>query len=294
MRILLTGSVGFIGSAFRDLALQQGHTVGALVRPESRSKLPSHPGTVPVIGSLADPDWDSIHRFAPELCVHAAWITTPGAYLNSPENQKLLDWSQTFLGKLIEQGVRKIVALGSCAEYFEPLASEGTQSASSGPPLEYVRCKRALHQWLEMQTQDQGVECSWGRVFYPYGPQEPEQKLCTALIRTIQRGETIELKTPHSIKDYIYVNDLASAILALAENPSGGEFDLGTGHGVAIQTVGSTIATLLDAPFSLQAPPEEEATDVTVADAGRLRESGWQPKVSLTAGLKRLISEIAP
>ncbi|MEI9864251.1 MAG: NAD-dependent epimerase/dehydratase family protein [Limisphaerales bacterium] len=53
-----------------------------------------------------------------------------------------------------------------------------------------------------------GWQFCWGRVFYPYGVGEHPARLCSSLIQKLQRGEKLVLKTPHSRKDYIYIEDL--------------------------------------------------------------------------------------
>src|SRR6266404_6202594 len=118
MRILLTGATGFIGSAFIRLALTRGHRIAGLVTPSSSIPDQPPPGKelVWLRGSLDQAPWDAISAFAPEVCVHTAWITTPGIYLESPENEFFRDASLRFLTRFREFGSH-IVGLGTCVEY---------------------------------------------------------------------------------------------------------------------------------------------------------------------------------
>src|SRR5215468_7819115 len=99
MKILLTGPSGFVGSAFARLALERRHEVAGLLIPSEPipQHVPQRPGLAWLRGTLEEAPWEAIERFAPEVCVHAAWITTPGIYLESPENERFRDSSIQFL-----------------------------------------------------------------------------------------------------------------------------------------------------------------------------------------------------
>lgn len=57
MRLLLTGSTGYIGSAVLDELLRSGHEVVAVVRSEASAEAAAARGAHPVVGELADATW---------------------------------------------------------------------------------------------------------------------------------------------------------------------------------------------------------------------------------------------
>jgi nucleoside-diphosphate-sugar epimerase len=293
MRILLTGATGFIGSAFLKLALRRHHRVGALVRPESggRTRIPDHEGLCCFAGSLAEAPWGQIEGFRPEVCVHAAWVTEPKAYLESSENQRYLDWSSDFLGQACQRGVRRVIALGTCSEYQigrEILSEDKTPVA---PVSTYARCKNELRQALETSAIQHHFSLCWARVFYPYGVGEHAERLCSSIITRLARGERVALQTPASTKDYIYIEDLAAALLTVVEKEFAGTINLGTGVGVTVQQIAETIAKMLDRQGLLELPVETAVDPLgfVVGDATKLRSLGWQQRVKLQAGLARMI-----
>jgi nucleoside-diphosphate-sugar epimerase len=145
MRILVTGATGYIGSAFVRLALKHGHQVAALVRQQAVALQVSNSSNLLVLeGTLAEPPWKRIGEFKPEVCVHAAWITTPGIYLESPENYRWLKESLEFFSRLTEFGVNHWFSLGTCIEYQispERLSEARTPIA---PATTYARCKTGV------------------------------------------------------------------------------------------------------------------------------------------------------
>jgi len=288
-RILLTGATGFIGSAVLRLAVAGGHEVAALVRPGG--EVPA--GAARLTGSMADPPWEAVEAFAPDTLIHCAWIATPGLYLESPENEDHARWSLALAQGLARRGLRRLVVLGTCIEYRLPGADHLHETESPlGPGTPYARAKDQLRRRLEeLSTRHPGLRLAWGRVFYPYGEGEHPARLCSSLIRTLRRGEEVVLKTPDSTKDYIHIDDLAAAILRVSEMGFVGPVNLGTGAGVTIRAIAEAISDRLGRRdrIRIQEPPAADPFPRVVADAGRLRGLGWEPKVALESGLLRLI-----
>lgn len=293
MKILLTGATGFIGSAFTRLAVSKGHEVGGLIIPSEKIPpgLQNARGVTWLRGTLDQAPWSDITAFQAHVCVHTAWITTPGVYLESPENERFRDVSLSFLHKVSEIGTRNIIGLGTCIEYQitdQPLDEEGTPVL---PTTTYARCKNELRLALEEDARAGRMHFCWGRVFYPYGPGEHPSRLCSSIIQKLGRGERIFLKTPASMKDYIYIDDLAAAVLALVEKKASGSVNLGTGAGTSVRELARGLGRLLGKEDLVQeaSPPEPDPFPYVVANAAKLRALGWQPVVAIETGLKRLV-----
>jgi nucleoside-diphosphate-sugar epimerase len=297
MRILLTGATGFIGSAFLRQALDHGHDVAALVRTERRNcgGLPAHPRLARINGSLEQADWKSIDDWQPECLLHAAWIAEPGVYLDSPLNPKYTADSLGFIRHAVRAGVKHCVALGTCIEYLpsgEPLR-EDASPLDSKPSSPYVRAKLELHRELETASRRGGWQLAWARIFYPYGPGEHPQRLCSQLVRRLRAGCEVVLKTPASVKDYIYIDDVAAALLVLCEARAAGSHNVGTGTGHAIRDVAGILEKLTGRPELIREEPAgEDPFPHVVADAAKLKALGWRQQVPLEAGLKRLVDSI--
>jgi dTDP-6-deoxy-L-talose 4-dehydrogenase (NAD+) len=284
MRILLTGATGFIGSAFLQLALASGHEVGALVRAERIPMLSARAGMTVLDGTLQDPPWEEIRGFGADVCLHTSWVTEPGVYLESPANYAFLDWSQQFLTRLFDLGLRRVVALGTCIEH----------RISQPPVSAYVRSKDQLRRVIQTEAARRNVEAGWCRIFYPYGVGEDPARLCSSLIRKLAQGEKVTLQTPESTKDYIYIDDLAMGLLTILDHHLVGESDLGSGTEVTVRTIAETIAEIMERPgaIGIATPPVPDPFSHLIADTARLRAAGWQPRTSLREGLARLVHQL--
>lgn len=242
-------------------------------------------------GTVAEPPWRAIEKFAPEACVHAAWIATPGVYLEASENHDWFNWSESFLVRLAQLGVRHLSVLGTCIEYQitgRPLSEELTPLL---PTSTYAQAKCELRRRLGEGALPKGTTLAWARVFYPYGEGEHSARLASSLIVKLRRGEPVTLKTPHSTKDYIHVDDVASALMVVVGQRFAGTVNVGTGVGVTVETIAREIGQIMGRPDLITVPdnPPIDPLDYVVADVKRLRSLGWRPQVPLAAGLRRLV-----
>lgn len=293
MKILLTGPTGFIGSTFARLAISRGHHVAGLIIPAETppADMPAGGGLTWMRGTLDEAPWPEIAGFGPEVCVHTAWITTPGVYLDSPDNLKFRDSSLAFLRRLADMDTRHIVGLGTCIEYriAHQLLSES--SSLIEPTTTYARCKNELRLALEAEALQRQFDLCWARVFYPYGPREHPSRLCSSIIRKLAANEIITLRTPDSTKDYIFIDDLGAALLTVVEARFTGAINLGTGIGVSVRTIAQALARLMQKPGLVRdaEAPEIDPLGYVVADARRLKALGWKPEYGMEQGLRRLL-----
>ena len=110
----------------------------------------------------------------------------------------------------------------------------------------------------------------------------------------MHQGERASLGTPQSVKDYIYIDDVAEALVTLVENRAKGIFNLGSGEETTVMEMAQILARKLSAPVpvakdSTNPPP---APDYVVADVSRLKALGWRNRVDPEEGLARLIASI--
>lgn len=298
MRMLVTGAGGFLGSAFTRRALERGHTVAGLLLPQEPPPggLPAGADALWLRGTLAEPPWAEIRRARPEVCVHFAWIATPGVYLESPANEDFLRWSLAFARRVCDLGAEHVVGVGTCIEYRMTGRALSEDNTPVEPTTRYARCKNALREALAAEAAARGWRFCWGRVFYPYGVGEHPARLCSTIARQLSRGEKVVLKTPDSTKDYIYVDDLAEAILLTVERRHAGVINWGTGEGVTVKQLADTLAGLLGRPELIEVARERKPDpfDFVVADATKLRALGWRPAHTLAEGLRKLIQEVCP
>ena len=284
MRVLITGATGFVGRWAVAGCLDRGHDVGTLVLPADPATLPAE---VQVFrGSLERPPWDTIDSFAPEACIHTAWVTTPGEYMTSPLNESFATWSESLFSHLFERSLRRVVGVGSCIEYL----SEDSEQAQAP----YVQYKKRLRAFLEREAAGHGLEWTWARVFFPFGEGEPLGKLSRSIVETLLRGEPFSIRCPNAVRDYIAVQDAGWGLAMLVDSTVTGDIDIGLERAVTVKEVALSIAEVLgvDPETGFEWGNEPDSLQLPLADPARMREAGWTPKISMHEGMRRLVQSL--
>ncbi len=151
------------------------------------------------------------------------------------------------------------VVLGTCIEYAMQGEILSETTSRIDPTTVYARCKNDLRIKLENWLTLEKSSLCWARVFYPYGIGEHPARLCSSLIKKILAGQPTILKTPNSVKDYVYLDDLADAILAVVENRTSGSINIGTGIGIRVGSIAQIIAKTLKRPDMVRISSDKSA-----------------------------------
>lgn len=285
-RVLITGASGFIGRNAPALLLAKGYEVHTISRND-----PSISGTTWHQADLLDHSAVStiVAEVKPTHLLHFAWIATPGVYQESPENEEWLKASVHLFEECIKAGATRIVASGSCFEYdWSQGACDEWKTPLNASTLygrKKAECGTALGQM--------DVSSAWGRIFYLFGPHEPEKKLIASVVRSLVLNEDVKLTHGRQIRDFLYVEDVASAFVALLESDVEGPVNIASGHPMTIGDLVTMAAAKLDRTQLLQfgakeAPPNEPPS--ITAEVGRLaKEVGWTEQFGIERGLEKTI-----
>lgn len=274
MKVLLTGATGWIGSRVARLLIQKGHQVHCTIRPGSdRRRLD------PVIKLLHVHEGDiDLVPIEPDCTIHLAWYTVPGKYLDAPENNECLEASIRLLGKLTSRAV----FVGTCFEYDTQL---GRLSEDSGtrPLTLYSMCKDALRHVVCRRPNS-----AWLRFFYQYGPSEDPRRQIPSVIKNLLQGMEVKLSPGDQRKDFLHVDDVASAVVAVAESKLEGPVNIGSGLAVPQRMMLSILgdyAHRLDLLKFGEIPYYLNEPMVIEAETSKLRSTGWAPQWHLESGL---------
>jgi nucleoside-diphosphate-sugar epimerase len=296
LRILLTGATGFIGSHVARELVRGEYEVHALIRPGSDT------GRIAdVLGSLRAAPCDlfshadvarQVEEIRPDLCIHLAWCAEPGTYLESPKNLDFLASTLHLAEKAAASGARRFVSIGTCFEYDADygLVAETTPTS---PSSLYAASKLATYLTLDQLGKLRGMEVVWPRIFHLYGPGENEKRLVPYLVSSLLRDQEARLTAGNHVRDYLHVEDVASAIRAVAESGITGPVNVGSGRPVAVREVANLVGDLLERRHLISCDFQGGAAGPAILCANNrllLKRTNWSPKYQdLRHGLESAI-----
>jgi len=286
-RVLVTGASGFIGRHTLRGLRARGFEVHAVARAGSVQEAE---GCSWHRADLLDPGQRGalLDETAPSHLLHLAWYAVPGKFWSARENQ---DWhraSQDLLARFRARGGHRFVGAGTCAEYDWTKEGVRHESEVANPATEYGRTKSAFRQDVE----DSGGSQAWGRVFFPFGPHEPLQRLIPTIINSLLATRPVPLSHGNQVRDFLFVEDLGDAFAALLDSPAQGPVNLASGNGHRIREIAEFIQVRLggELEFGARTASIPEPGSL-VASVERLnREIGWHPGTDLFQGLELTIA----
>lgn len=293
MKVLITGPSGFIGRACLREILRYDYEIHAV----SRS---------PIIGidkvtwhtrDLRDPAQavSIINELKPSLLLHGAWIATPGVYASSPENVAWVQSSSAMAVAFGEQGGKRFVGIGSSAEYDPSEAACVEDETPIHPATIYGKCKAATWFSIQAAAQHFGFSAAWARLFLPYGPGDPPQRLIPSVVRSLITGVPVQATDGLQKRDFIYSEDAAELLVRLLFSDKAGAFNIGTGTASTVRSVVEYLAGRCQrAQLVHFGALQRQQLDplVLVADMTKVqRELGWTSSTNIQAGLDRVLEQ---
>lgn len=299
MRIFLTGATGFVGShTLRRLTASGLHDVAILARPRSDfSRIASLMPRVRVITSeLSRPDnlGPKLERFRPDAIVHLAWQGVLNSARNDADQAMNIEQALNLVRIAHAAGAKNWIGLGSQAEYG-PCENRIDESTPTRPTTLYGAAKLTAGRQAQSLCESLGIRFAWLRLFSSYGPQDDPSWLIPYVALKLLRGERPTTTAGEQRWDYIYVEDVAAAIVATTEaSEARGTFNLGSGTTATIRSIIERIRDAVDPQADIGFGEVAYRPDQVMhleADITRLRTAtGWMPRMPLADGLQETVT----
>lgn len=303
MKILVTGGAGFIGSHIVKQLFESGHEVVVYddfsnsEKPLAISLQQSADSLTFIEGNVKNSKLLTEALSGVNSVIHMASFISVEESVKNP--LKYIDNNVLGTASLLEamrgSGVKKIVFSSSATVYGEPKSLPIQEDAPLSAANPYAACKIAMEALCESFYKTDGFDVTILRYFNPYGPgenHEPETHAIPNFIKAGLKKEAVPLYWKGGqARDFIYVEDLAAAHLAVLNLTGYNVFNVGTESGTKIIDVINILSDILGYTLEINDLGERKG-DVMAnyASSAKLKTAtGWEAKVSLEDGLRKTV-----
>lgn len=319
MKILITGGAGFIGSAVVRQAIAQGHSVvnvdaltyaACLENVASVGNSPRYAFEKADIRDraaldriLAAHDPDAVMHLAAESHVDRS-IDGPGTFIETNINGTftLLEAARSFWTRKGRPDDFRFHHI-STDEVFGSLGAEGkfTEDTPYDPRSPYSASKAASDHLVRAWHETYGLPVVLTNCSNNYGPFHfPEKLIPVVILNALARTAIPVYGTGANVRDWLFVEDHADALLLVLEKGRvGRSYNIGGENEARNIDLVRMICRLMDEMRPEGAPHDRLISFVAdrpghdlryAIDPSRMREElGWRPSVTLEEGLRRTV-----
>jgi nucleoside-diphosphate-sugar epimerase len=308
-KVLVIGGLGFIGVNLTQKLVERGARVAALT--PDRSKHAGDAATLERTG-VEIVEGDVRDQLLMEKCVAGRQLVInlsgqSGAVRSMEDPWTDLDVN--LRGNLVLlEALRarnrdaKVVFAGSRLQYGHVDHLPATEDAPQAALCLHAVHKQTVEQYLELYGRLFGIRSSVARITNPYGPGQPASRTAYGVINRMihlaiaDRALTI-YGDGHQLRDYVHVDDVVAALLAISESPvaDGRAYNVGSGTGTKMVDLAEQVIAIAGGGriehVAWPALAQQVETGDFIADISRIaRELDWQPLIALRDGLEQTVA----
>ena len=307
-RVLVTGAAGFIGSHVSEALVARGATVVGIdnfdpilyPRADKERNIAGLRAGVRFEFVEGDVARDPLPLDGCTAVIHLAAkagvrpsLHDPGAYAdtNVTATARVFDAAR-------RAGVRRVVFGSSSSVYGDTTPPPFAEDAPAVEPVSpYAASKRAGELLAHACAPLYGLRIACLRFFTVYGPrQRPDLAIHTITALALRGAPVRMFGDGSSARDYTYISDVVSGVLAALEWTGRGEagarlFNIGGGAPLRLDRLIALIGEAVGRPITVERHPDQPGdVRLTSADLRRAqRELGYQPQVAVAEGLEHFV-----
>lgn len=302
MNILITGGLGFIGSNIAKKYVSLGHNVTILTRTKHKiGNINPFSEKVKIIVKDIKDISDEVSNM--DVIFHTASTVDNYNIFSDP----YLDANTNIIGTLAlleacksHNPKAKIVYLSTFFVNGNPPSLPATAEMKPNPLGLYGATKLCAEHICNVYRSVYNLNISIARLSNIFGDNEQNNNNKKAafnkMINDLLRKNTINLYDNGKVKrDYIYVDDVVSALQLIAEVGTEEIYFIGRGESISLRELVDIVLEETGSPESLVnvvAPPvfhNQVGINDFYCDISPLKKLGWEPKVSIRDGIKKVI-----
>ncbi|MBM7023991.1 NAD(P)-dependent oxidoreductase [Treponema sp. Marseille-Q4523] len=296
-KIVISGATGILGSALIRCAKKQGLEIVCIVRKDSeRAKALIASNSVDILqADLKDYNTLSPVITNSDVFIHLAWEKTFGTARDDVDAQvRNIQYTLDAARLAQRMGCKVFIGAGSQAEYG-PVQCPLTDKTPVCPQSGYGMAKYTAGRLSALLCGQLGIRHNWLRILSLYGPNDAPYTLISYVIHELKNGRSPELTKCEQVWDYLYADDAAQAILAVAQKGIHGKtYPLGSGTARKLSEYIKVIRDYVNPDIAIHFGVKDYYPHQPMylqADITELtKDTGWKPEISFLEGLENIVA----
>ncbi len=305
--ILVTGADGFIGSHLTQMLVGKGGKIRALSYYNSFNNwgwlesLPSLSSIEVMTGDVRDPHYCMQILRGVDIVFHlAALIAIPYSYV-SPDSYADTNIKGTLniCQAALQNDCNRVIHTSTSEVYGTARYVPIDEDHPLQPQSPYSASKIGADAMANSFHNSFGLPLTVARPFNTYGPRQSARAIIPTIITQIASGKKrIELGDLTPTRDFTYVEDTCSGLIALAEceEALGETVNIGSNCEISIEALLSLIKDIMDSDVGVytnehRLRPEKSEVYRLWCDNTKIRRlTGFVPKYTIRDGLEKTVS----
>jgi UDP-glucose 4-epimerase len=304
MKFLITGAAGFLGSALANQLSREGHQVRGLddlSAGDPKSLSPnihftrSDVNDRPKLWTLLQ-EVDCVYHLAARVSVQES-VLYPREY-----NAVNVGGTVSLMEAMRDVGVRRVVLVSSGAIYGDQGEQPLRECMPPNPRSPYAVSKLAAEYYVNTIGDLWKIDTVSLRVFNAYGPGQhlpPSHPPVVPffLRQAIHNGTIVVHSDGNQTRDYVYVDDVVSALVAAATAPNldGSVINIGSGRETSVRDLVKAVFEVTGAKAEVIYNPKTSAGVSRMCADLKLaaQKLNYKPSISLEDGLRLILQRDA-
>jgi UDP-glucose 4-epimerase len=297
MNFLITGAAGFLGSTLANQLAREGHQVRGLDDLSTGDPQSLGPDVHFTRGDVNDrpklwtllQEVDCVYHLAARVSVQES-VLYPREY-----NAVNVGGTVSLMEAMRDVGVRRVVLVSSGAIYGDQPKQPLCECMQPNPRSPYAVSKLAAEYYVNTIGDLWNIETVSLRVFNAYGPGQHLPASHPPVVpyflrQALHRGSLVVHSDGNQTRDYVYVDDVVSALVAASTAPNldGLVINVGSGRQTSVRDLVKTVLEVTGSKADVIYNPKTNAgvslmcADLTLA----AQKLNYKPSISLEDGLR--------